>query len=244
MQMDGVRLELPTLKISQLDEMISIITPTMWKYENFLHNIVETLNEPAVDEFIIINNNVSETPESEILSHPKIRLYNFFENTFVNPAWNFGVSVAKNNILAFLSDDVEFDSKIFPKTLEFIQSTRNIGLIGVLTRYHHEHAKIYENHLTDGSIDFSSTFISTTFGALFFMTKESWKPLPDDLKIMHGECLQYNRCHHLRKNNYLAINCRSVSPWHVTLDTIPREIVLNDHKVYQYINENTNWTHI
>lgn len=224
--------------------MISVITPTMWKYERFPQNIIETLNESVVDEYIIINNDVSATPDNEILSHPKVTVYNFPKNTYVNPAWNFGAKVAKNNILAFLSDDVEFDSKIFPKTYDLFQKTENMGIVGVLTKYYAETAKIYDDFLTDGEIEFLSHFPTSTFGAFFFILKEQWKPIPKDLLIMNGECLQYNRCHNTNKNNFMAVNCRCESPWHVTLKIIPYEMREKDALLYQNINENTDWTHM
>lgn len=224
--------------------MISIITPTMWKYKRFPENILETLKEPIIDEYIIINNDVAATPNNEILSHSKIKMYDFPENIYVNPAWNFGASVAKNNILAFLSDDVEFDCKIFSKTYELVQKNDAIGFIGVLTRYYDDHAKIYDDHFTDGSIQFLTEFPTSTFGAFFFMLKEQWKPIPPELKIVSGECLQLNRCYNLNKKNFMAVNCRSESSWHVTLKTIEQQFIDEDSLVYQHINENTNWTYV
>lgn len=224
--------------------MISVITPTMWKHEGFPQNIAETLEESVVDEYIIINNDVNAKPESEILSHPKIKIYDFSENTYVNPAWNFGASVAKNKILAFLSDDVEFDSKIFPKTYELFQTTENVGIVGVLTRYHDHHATVYDWHYTDGKITFISHFPSSTFGAFFFMLKEQWKPIPSNLKIVNGECLQSNRCVNLNKKNFMVVNCKSLSPWHVTLRTIPQSVIDEESKIYQHINEHTDWTRV
>lgn len=224
--------------------MISVITPTMWKYERFPQNIVEMLNESVVDEFIIINNDVSATPKNEILSHPKVKVYNFPENTFVNPAWNFGAKVAKNNILAFLSDDVEFDSRIFPKTYDLFQKTENMGIVGVLTKYYDEAAEMYDNLYTDGNIEFVFPFPTSTFGAFFFILKELWKPIPEDLLVMNGECLQYNRCLSLNKNNFMVVNCKSESPWHVTLEIISHEMREKDASLYEHINENTDWTHV
>jgi hypothetical protein len=224
--------------------MISIITPTMWRYKGFPENIEETLKESIVDEYIIINNDVSATPKNDILSHPKIKMYNFSKNIFVNPAWNFGAKTAKNTILAFLSDDVEFDSKIFIKTYDLFQKTENVGIVGVLTKYYDETAKIYEDFFTDGSIEFLPRFPTSTFGALFFMLKEQWKPIPEDLLVMNGECLQFNRCQNLGKNNFMAVNCRSESPWHVTLNLISFEMREKDSELYRYINGSTDWTRV
>lgn len=226
--------------------MISIITPTMWKYKRFPENITATLEESVVDEYIIINNDNTVTPKSEILSHPKIKIYDFNKNMYVNPSWNFGASVAQNDILAFLSDDVEFDSTIFTKVYEFMQKINDIAFLGVMTKYHRDSksAQIYDDYYTDGSVNFVSEFPTSTFGAFFFMSKQAWKPIPEELKIVNGDCLQFNRCAILQKKVFMAVNCYSESPWHVTFSTIPEEIIRQEDLLYKKINEETDWTHV
>jgi GT2 family glycosyltransferase len=222
--------------------MISVIIPTMWKHDEFRKTLSNILIDTLVSEVIIINNDVNNKPDYKILSHDKIKIYDFQENIYVNPAWNFGVEKAKNNILAFISDDVEFDTRVFRKVYDLISSTENIGFIGVLTRYLHEYGEIYDRHFTDGSIEIIDNFPTSTFGALFFMTKESWKPIPNDLKIVNGECLQINRCYHLQKKNFMVVNCRSTSPWHVTLKTMPQSMIDKDNALFEKINNDGVWT--
>lgn len=239
----GVLLELPMLKTFQWDNMISVIVPTMWKCDDFLNILKKVLEEKIVGEVIIINNSVKDTPNSELLNHEKVKMHNFPENIYVNPAWNFGAENAKYDILAFLSDDVDFDIRVFDKTHSFIQNEINSGFIGLLTRYQREisASDVYDKYFTTGEIEFASDVFCTTFGALFFMKKEHWKNIPNDIKFTNGECLQYNRLMTLKKNNYIIVNCRSESKWHVTLETIPEKMLEEDNNIFEKINAEGDW---
>lgn len=221
----------------------------MWKYSRFPQNIVSILDDPAIDEIIIINNDVNSTPITDILIHPKIKIYNFNENIYVNPAWNFGVSVARNELLAFLSDDVEFDPKIFSVVNNFANGKKNIGMIGVLVK-DETSTTVYDHYYKDGTIDFlglaemQPEFPISNFGAFFFMLKQHWKPIPKELKIVNGECLQYNRCGILGKEIFMIVNCDCTSKWHVTYNTIPQPILDKDYELYDRINEHSNWANV
>jgi len=50
---------------------------------------------PKINEIIIINNDPSYKIPT-YFKHNKIKILTQKENIFVNPAWNLGVSVAKN----------------------------------------------------------------------------------------------------------------------------------------------------
>ena len=99
----------------------------MWQYDQFCDNLSYILKLPVVDEIIIINNFIQETPDHPVLTHPKVRLINQEKNIFVNPAWNLGVKLARNDKLVFLSDDVIVDLKVFFKVDEFL--TEDIGVL-------------------------------------------------------------------------------------------------------------------
>ncbi len=218
--------------------MISVIIPTMWKCDTFLQHLTETVHDNSVDEIILIDNDIQSTPDWKILHHKKIKHHKFESNIYVVPAWNYGAKVAKNDILAFLSDDLEFDKRVFLKAYEFMTSTLNVGLVGLLTRYPKTdeiQKDPYVEHYTDGSITISA-FPASTFGALFFMHKDNWKQIPN-LLFVNGECLQYNRMNSLGKTNYMISNCRSESVWHVTLGTLPYEFIVKDNEVYMQLNE-------
>ena len=82
--------------------MISIIVPTMWRYEPFLDFAQYLVRIDVVSELIIINNDNTKTPKHPVLNHPKVRMLDFGQNIFVNPAWNIGVQAAREDIVCTL----------------------------------------------------------------------------------------------------------------------------------------------
>ena len=50
--------------------MISVIIPTMWKYEPFLGFIEYLARVPSVGEIIIINNAADKTPGNTVFYNP------------------------------------------------------------------------------------------------------------------------------------------------------------------------------
>ena len=56
--------------------MISVVVPTLWKYEPFLDFVSSLVQVGTIGEIIIINNNQSATPIHDVLSHPKVKLIN------------------------------------------------------------------------------------------------------------------------------------------------------------------------
>ena len=73
--------------------MISVIIPTMFKVDRLFETITELSNCIEVGEIILINN----TNNNVSINIPKVRYIYEGKNTYVNPAWNKGVSLAKFN---------------------------------------------------------------------------------------------------------------------------------------------------
>lgn len=202
--------------------MLSVIIPTMWKYEPFLGYLEGVLEQESVGEVIIINNYVADTPDSDILTHEKIRMHNCEKNIFVAPAWNLGAELAHYDKLCFLSDDVEVDLNVFDKTDAFM--TPDIGMVGLLVDDREEHS--YHRFLTDGSIEYISANDKDStrrppivgIGCMFFVNKSDYTPIPQ-VKIFHGEVMLWKRIS-TAKQNYMIVNCEVYTPWHVTVNYI------------------------
>jgi len=107
--------------------MLSIIIPTMWRYEPFFEILPTIVDLECVGEIIIINNDVQRTPNLAVLNHPKIVMHNSPENLYVCPAWNLGAKLATNEKMAFLSDDVHINLNVFQKVHDFM--TPETGMI-------------------------------------------------------------------------------------------------------------------
>lgn len=200
--------------------MLSVIVPTMWKHEPFLDYLEGVLEQESVGEVIIINNDVVATPDSELLSHKKIRMHNCEKNIYVAPAWNLGAEMAHYDKLCFLSDDIEVDLNVFNKTDAFLKP--DIGMVGLLVEYPGDDS--YEKFLTDGSINYvamngphnSSKPNIVGIGTLFFVNKSDYTAIPK-VKIFHGEVMLWKRIE-TAKTNYMITNCESLVSWHTTIN--------------------------
>lgn len=153
-------------------DKLSVICPTMWMSSCFLKLIDLVCSEELVDEFIIINNNVENTPK--IKFNDKVKFINNEKNIGVNPSWNVGVNLSKNKKIAILNDDILFDNKIFKYIIQKIDEST--GMIGIDIN---SNSKILE----------LCEVINRPFGfaCMFFINKDCYKTIPDDLKIYFGD---------------------------------------------------------
>ena len=185
--------------------MISVIVPTMWRYEPFLDFVQYLLRVDVVSELIIINNDNTRTPQNPILKHPKIRMLDFGQNIFVNPAWNVGVAAAREDVVCILNDDLQFDLKLLYKIDDFIQP--NMGAIGLMTG----NPDFWQIPVTTGSIDFVP-FIPYSgvscygFGELMFIHKNAWADIPEGMNIGMGDVFIFDRCVWHGLTNYFIAN--------------------------------------
>ena len=182
--------------------MISIVVPTMWRYEPFLDFAQYLVRMDVVTELIIINNDNTKTPQNPILKHPKVRMLDFGKNIFVNPAWNMGVSAAREDIVCILNDDIQFDLKLLYKIADFIQP--NMGAIGLMTGYV-THGQV---PITTGKIELfpfeGQNCIG--FGELMFIHKNAWVDIPEGMNIGMGDVFIFERCLYHGLQNYFIAN--------------------------------------
>jgi len=219
--------------------MISVIIPTMWAYEPFLNFLENILELNCVGEVIIINNLVSDTPNHLALNHPKVKMHNMHQNIYVNPAWNLGAQLSQYDTLCFLSDDVLVDLKVFQEANKFV--TNQIGVLGF--GYHpamftlHSQKIINQNevehYIVTGDIQIKETsengFVHKTgYGALFFLHKQNYVPIPKEFLISGGDNWLYECQTILGRINYYINNCFFYTPWSVTATSSKFDGTLGD----------------
>lgn len=226
----------------------------MWRYQEFLYALPNLIFVDCIKEIIVINNDKSRTPDASCLTHPKVKMHTPESNIYVVPSWNYGAYHASNEWMCFLSDDLNFDARLFYKLKNFIETSENsseIGMIGLLTPYHDD--PTYNRLFKDGEIDIvycndpdpNKRPSTTGMGNLFFVNKKDWKDIPN-LKIFHGELLQWQRIYKYKKN-YMITNCRAETPWHVTWKSLAddysiREEIERIQITDQQIAESMNFT--
>lgn len=148
----------------------SVICPTLWK-PDFFPSFLSTLNNsPLVDEIIIISNAPDQQPD---LAHiQKVKVIKQSTNIGVNPAWNLGASLAKNDDLIFMNDDIMFESVFFNYIESIKNQDPNTGMIGI---------NVHSNELL--KVD------NRPYGmnCLFYMNKKDYRVIPESLKIFFGD---------------------------------------------------------
>lgn len=150
----------------------SIIIPTMWKSELLMHMLEEYEKEEMVGEVIIIDN----APKSrfDVTRFTKVALYTKGENIYVNPAWNWGVELAKYEII-LANDDIEIDD--ISVVLKLIANS-DYDIVGV---------RIEE--LGTPFIRRRKSFPQRSYGS--FMYVRHYIPIPEQLKIWYGDRLLF-----------------------------------------------------
>jgi len=158
----------------EVDEQFSVIIPTMWKSNRTLKLLEDLNNCQLVNEIIIIDNNPSERPEFNI---SKCKVIEQKENIYVNPAWNLGVKISKNELIVICNDDINFSvNEIF----DYVNKNKKmLGCIGV-----HPQSYVSNNKI---GMELGYHTGGGGWGCLMFCKKENWIQIPEDLKIGYGD---------------------------------------------------------
>jgi len=157
-------------------DKVSVIIPTIWKSEYTMELLERYSKSDYVGEIILIDN----APMKDIVMDKIIHIKEA-ENTYVNPAWNKGYELAFPTIdkLCFLNDDVITDWDIFDKMDYDGMITEERGMIG-------PNESCWKGLNTSPGIP-SVSRRDNCYGCLFFMHKNSYVPIPEDLLIHYGD---------------------------------------------------------
>jgi hypothetical protein len=155
--------------------MFTAIIPTLWKSPRLTQLIADLCACEYVGEVIVIDNNPSEyrsTPENN-----KLSICLMLENTYVNPAWNYGAERAKYDNLLICNDDINFNPSFLGI---YDDSLQHVGIIGMdFTNYqlkadHNIHLKPMQER-------------PYGWGCLMLIHKSKYTPIPEDLLIANGD---------------------------------------------------------
>ena len=162
--------------------MISVIIPTIMRVDRIYQTLIELSKCEYVGEIILIDNTKNKTP----IKLDKLVHICEGENTYVNPAWNKGVSISKYNKLCILNDDLWFDWNKLGVISTFI--TKDVGLLGMSNNNY--------NNPKDSIELVPTNFRSNGFGCCFFLHKDNWDEIPSDLKLWCGDDWLFYRSRH------------------------------------------------
>jgi glycosyltransferase involved in cell wall biosynthesis len=209
--------------------MISIIIPTLWKSDYIFKTIRDfTYCDLEGMELIIIDNANSD--------------YNFYangltmvkqpENIFVNPAWNLGVEMAKNDIICLLNDDISINLETLYAN---ISRFPEYGMIGFdanrnLTQSENADDEVWELE--------KATCRSLGFGCMMIMPKSHYEPIPSDLKIYFGDDMLYwLNNDHFKRDVYNISNLKAFGELSKTSKPYEPQLQVEVHHFDRIINE-------
>lgn len=160
--------------------MISVVIPSLMRIERIHQTISELSKHDEIGEIILLDNSGNTVP----MEIPKLIHVCEGKNTYINPAWNKGAAMAKYDKLCFLNDDIWFNWKYLNVITDFILPS--VGLIGMDP----------DNYTQDPGF-FSISPISagrlrrghrpTGFACCFFVHRDNWDPIPEDMKLWAGD---------------------------------------------------------
>lgn len=157
----------------------SVIIPTLWKSDR-TKQLLSDLNDcEYVDEIIVIDNSYDGHQDTKV---EKIRFVSFGGNIYVNPAWNKGIELAKNECIALCNDDINFDPNIFGAITE--NTLMYSGIVGMGEGNYKDRIDEEKGPYIDmwkpGINDWG-------WGCLILLKKSHWQPIPNEIKIWYGD---------------------------------------------------------
>lgn len=177
---------------------VSVVIPTLWMCDDFKQSCDELNNNPDVGEVIVIDNNYqkrkivfskygSPIPLPGILSinndpitisqFGKFKVLTPPKNLYVTEPWNKGASMASEEIICILNDDVIVDPVIFSLIPNLL--TEETGIIGI--------ASTCFGNITTKPILTHVEKQPYGFGCCMFMKKARYTPIPETLKIYYND---------------------------------------------------------
>lgn len=205
--------------------MISVVIPTLWRYEPFCDFLAQTCAHDHVHDVIIVDNCRSHRPTHSSLNHSKVTLLDFGENLFVNPSWNVGVYHAQSDIICLQNDDLTFDCKVYQKVSEFVQP--HMGLVSLSSL-----------PATGTQIEFEHWQGQNMFGCgqLMFFHRSRFCQIDPELLVYCGDNWLFDHMHETSGQNYMIRNLQHDTPYAQTSKHF-RHMLTQEQLVYAQVCE-------
>lgn len=161
-------------------EKYSVVIPTLWKSKRTSKLLFDLIKCEFVDEIILIDNAGKFFEYFEGLD--KVKLVQVEENIYVNPAWNLGIKIAKNECIALLNDDINFDTNIFSLINKSILD--KAGIVGMGEGNYKDDIDLTKSpyiQMWEPGID------DWGWGCMLLFNKKNWIDIPDEIKIWYGD---------------------------------------------------------
>jgi hypothetical protein len=208
--------------------MIDIIIPTLMRcpIECLEYSIAEALSDDLVKNIFIIDNTGQEFKKNIKILSDRLHVVEMHENIYVNPSWNLGMSLAQCDNVIIMNDDLYVNKNIY-RYIDQIMKDEIIGLCSVATSVltcldnYLLIINTFKETLTSNEIFGFEPKTNNISGWFFCIKRKLWKNIPDNIKILYGDLLIYNR---IRKLNYKTKNITNIKIGHINHATANKKI--------------------
>lgn len=198
----------------------SVVIPTIWKGPWIVELLSRYANSEYVDEVLLIDNDPLSAPELPMSN--KIQRIVSDENLFVNPSWNLGVQLAKHDNIIISNDDILFDVDLYFKFLSEIEDLKTHGVIGMNS----DNYTLSENESITLN-EYGSVKNTGGWACLLAFSKQSWVPIPENIKIYYGDNFIHMHCRPILELRGIAVKTVMSSSANTSIEWV-KKITDND----------------
>jgi glycosyltransferase involved in cell wall biosynthesis len=201
----------------------------MFRCPDITNLLLASLQRDAAVKEIIVIDNTQDGTQVFSDSH-KVRYIRQLKNIYVNPAWNVGVFLAREDYIAILNDDITVPEQVFSAIANI--PFENSGIIG--TSHPHIDQVETPSRFRIENFDIAATPIRTWgWGIFMVMAKKHYIEIPDDMKIWCGDDYLFHQNRAAGRTNGLFRFPIQTKMSTTSDDPIFEELKNNDIKVYE-----------
>jgi hypothetical protein len=156
--------------------------PTIWASRIIRESIPGYSKSKYIDEIIIIDNNLNHQ-DKILFTDKNILQIEEGENTYVNPAWNKGVRLSKNDYVIFANDDLYIHDL---DCLLGVMENLDWDLAGINLRNSNRRTGVEYRKIVNGERRMEG------YGCFFLMKKSAYIQVPEEIKIWYGDDIQFD----------------------------------------------------
>jgi|LauGreDrversion4_2_1035121.scaffolds.fasta_scaffold42984_1 glycosyltransferase involved in cell wall biosynthesis len=167
--------------------MITFIIPTLWRSTR-IRETIESINKSDRKdvELIIIDNLNSDFSTND----PRVTVIRVKNNIYVNPAWNIGVTLAKNEYVCILNDDISLNVDCLLNNFEkFKEIDPDFGMIGL----HEDNINgVSSINYDNDNLELEELDCRTFgFGCMMILKRSNYVQIPKVFKVFFGDDYLY-----------------------------------------------------
>lgn len=189
---------------------LSVIIPTMQKNTKILLKLLKNISQDKVVDEIILIDNAGKGFDKDILNVEKVVPVINAENRYVNPTWNQGVELAKNEYWALLNDDILVSDDFCTNVVSKIKPS--MGIIGVATdSVQTLNPDLVDNIFVESAKDLKLKVAKQRnlyFGTAMFGSKKAYYKIPEELLIWYGDDYLFKMNNKKFRKNYNITNVK------------------------------------